>query len=299
MNKSRFKNHTGLWVGWWFLLIFFVNAVPGLDACTLWGGAGGRVSGGGTLICKNRDWAPGQRQILELVTPEKGYRYFALRVVHPKGNENKAAINEKGLVVVTATVGSIPSSERKKLGKNHLLTSSIMEQCATVEEVLQHSDWFKAPLFLMIADRQTLAIIEIGPRGAFAVKKTTEEMLFHTNHYLDPEMQKFNAKIKDSSATRFCRIQELLDEKKGNYTLGDFATMSRDSVAGPDNSIWRTGSTPTSTRTLATWIVYQPIQGIPRLFVRIANPGEVEQSFESDCASLFIEKQVRGAFLIK
>lgn len=39
----------------WFLLIHICNAVPGLDACTLWAGAGSDVSGGGTLICKNRD----------------------------------------------------------------------------------------------------------------------------------------------------------------------------------------------------------------------------------------------------
>ncbi|MFH0996623.1 MAG: carcinine hydrolase/isopenicillin-N N-acyltransferase family protein [Pseudomonadota bacterium] len=208
-------------------------------------------------------------------------------------------MNEKGLVVVTATAGSIPSSERKKLEKNHRISSAIMEQCATVEEVLQHSDWFKGPLFLMISDRKTLATIEIGPRGTFAVKKTTEGTLFHTNHYLDPEMQKFNQKIGDSSATRFSRIQELLGEKKGSHALEDFAAMSRDSVAGPDKSIWRTGSTPTKTRTLATWIVHQPIQGVPRLSVRIANPDEAEQIFEADCTSLFSEKEDRGAFPIK
>ena len=285
--------------GLWFLLIIFGNAAPSLDACTLWGGAGADVSGGGTLICKNRDWTPNQRQVLELVTPEKGHRYFALRVVRLKGNENKAAINEKGLVIVTATAGSIPASERKKLEKNHRLISTIMEQCATVEEVLQHPDWFKGPVFLMIADRQTLAIIEIGPNGVFAVKKTMEGALSHTNHYLDPEMEKFNIKIGKSSAVRFGRIQDLLGEKKGNYTPADFKAMSRDSVAGPDNSIWRTGSTPTTTRTLASWIVYQPIQGVSRLFVRIANPGELEQRFDADCASLFSEKGVRGAFTVK
>jgi len=296
MKKKRFINNMAIGTGLWFLFFIFGDAVPNLDACTLWGGAGADVSGGGTLICKNRDWTPDQRQILELVTPEKGYRYFALRVVHPKGNENKAAINEKGLVVVTATAGSIPSSERKKLEKNHRISSAIMEQCATVEEVLQNTDWFKGPLILMIADRKTLATIEIGPGGAFAVKKTSEGMLFHTNHYLDPEMQKFNQKIGDSSATRFSRIQELLGEKTGNHALEDFAAMSRDSVAGPDNSIWRTGSTSAKTRTLATWIVHQPIQGVSRLFVRIANPGESEQCFEADCASLFSEKEVRGRF---
>jgi hypothetical protein len=66
-------------------------------------------------------------------------------------------------------------------------------------------------------------------------------------------MEKFNVIIGKSSAVRFDRIQELLGEKKGNFTPADFTAMSRDSVAGPDNSIWRTGSTPTTTRTLATW----------------------------------------------
>jgi isopenicillin-N N-acyltransferase like protein len=294
MKKIRFINNMATETGLWFLLIIFGNAVPRLDACTLWGSAGADVSGGGTLICKNRDWTPNQRQVLELVAPEKGYRFFAWRVFHPKENKNKAAINKKGLVVVTATAGSIPSSERKKLERNHRLSSAIMEQCASVEEALQHSDWFKGPLFLMIVDRHTLAIIEIGPKGIFSVKKTVQGTLFHTNHYLDSEMQKYNEKITDSSATRFCRIQELLGEKKGNYALEDFASMSRDSVAGPDNSIWRTGSAPTKARTLATWIVHQPMQGAARLFVRIANPGENVQEFQADCTSLFSNKEDRG-----
>jgi hypothetical protein len=109
-------------------------------------------------------------------------------------------------------------------------------------------------------------------------------------------MEKFNVIIGKSSAVRFDRIQELLGEKKGNFTPADFTAMSRDSVAGPDNSIWRTGSTPTTTRTLATWIVYQPIQGVSRLFVSIANPGELEQRFDTDCASLFSGNGVRGVF---
>jgi len=37
--------------GLWFLLFIFGNVVPSFDACTLWGGAGADVSGGGALIC--------------------------------------------------------------------------------------------------------------------------------------------------------------------------------------------------------------------------------------------------------
>jgi isopenicillin-N N-acyltransferase like protein len=299
MKKICIMKHMATGAAVWFLFFTIGKMVTGLDACTLWGGAGADVSGGGTLICKNRDWMPDQRQVLELVTPEKGHRYFALRVVHPKGNENRAAINEKGLVIVTATVSSIPASERKKLEKNHRLISTIMEQCATVEEILQHPDWFKGPVFLMISDRQTLAIIEIGPGGVFAVQKTSEGVISHTNHYLNPEMEKFNVKIGESSAVRLDRIQELLGEKSGNYTPADFTAMSRDSVSGPVNSIWRSGSTPNTTRTLATWIVYQPIQGVARLLVHIANPGEMEQCFDADCASLFSKNGVADAFTVK
>ena len=44
--------------------------------------------------------------------------------------------------------------------------------------------------------------------------------------------------------------------------------------AGPDNSIWRKGSSPRATRTLATWIIFQPVSGKAVLYVKLANPRE-------------------------
>ncbi|WP_051327826.1 carcinine hydrolase/isopenicillin-N N-acyltransferase family protein [Desulfatirhabdium butyrativorans] len=279
---------------WWLMLVVCCIGTGSVDACTLWGAAGTVVSGGGTLICKNRDWTPNQRQVLEMVIPESGYRYFALRVVHPKGNKTRAAINEKGLVVTSASAGSIPASKRRQLEGHHRLSERIMEQCASVDEVLQHSDWFKAPTFLMLADQHCVAIVEIGPRGVFSVRKTTEGVLFHTNHYLDPKMRPCNERIGESSAARLARIRTLLDQKKAGYTMEDFISMSKDSVAGPDNSIWRTGSRPTKTRTLATWIVEEPMHGDIRLFVRIANPGETEREYRMDFTSLFTKGENRN-----
>lgn len=278
-------------LGCWIILWVCLCGTGSLNACTLWGAAGAAVSGGGTLICKNRDWTPNQRQVLEMITPESGYRYFALRVVHPKGNKTRAAINEKGLVVTSASVGSIPASQRRQLEGNHRLSERIMETCASVDDVLQHADWFKGPTFLMVSDRQSLAIIEIGPGGVFSVRKTDHGVLFHTNHYLDPKMQPFNERIGESSAVRLQRIQTLLAQKKEGYTLEDFRSMSKDSVAGPDNSIWRTGSSPTKPRTLATWIVDEPIHGGIRLFIRIANPGEKEREYRMDFTSLFTKEE--------
>jgi len=48
-------------------------------------------------------------------------------------------------------------------------------------------------------------------------------------------------------------------------------------TAGADYSIWRTGSAPRKTRTLATWLVSIPALGSPRLYLKTADPGEAER----------------------
>jgi hypothetical protein len=63
-------------------------------------------------------------------------------------------------------------------------------------------------------------------------------------------------------------------------TMEDFIKFSGDKNDGPDNSIWRTGSTPQKTRTLATWIVEIPKNDVPTLYVKCANPGEEEKTYE-------------------
>ena len=50
--------------------------------------------------------------------------------------------------------------------------------------------------------------------------------------------------------------------------------MSTDQSDGPDNSIWRAGSTLEKERTLSTWIAETPLQGYPRIYIKLANPGE-------------------------
>ncbi len=47
-----------------------------------------------------------------------------------------------------------------------------------------------------------------------------------------------------------------------------------DRSGGPGNSLWRDGSKPTSTRTLAAWIVHLPETGEPQIYVKIANTNQ-------------------------
>ena len=85
-----------------------------VEACTLFAANGSVVDDGGTLIVKNRDWEPNQHQVIKFVPSKDGYSYFGLYAEGTAAGM-KAGINEKGLTVVSATAGSIPSKERKNM----------------------------------------------------------------------------------------------------------------------------------------------------------------------------------------
>jgi hypothetical protein len=73
------------------------------ESCTLWAAVREATRDGGSLVAKNRDWRPDHRQEVKRVTPKQGFRYYGLFAT---GNEEpglKAGVNEKGLVVVSAT----------------------------------------------------------------------------------------------------------------------------------------------------------------------------------------------------
>lgn len=260
------------------LWVFSALASPILPAhaCTLWAVTDDRTADGAVLIAKNRDWTP-QRQELELIKPEKGYCFFALLPIEPKKQPRVVAgINEKGLVVVSATAGSIPEAERKKGGGG--LSTLLLNSRDSVDAVVETQEVFSRyrPGFYMFADRKKIGVIEIAPEGRYAFRVSDRGVLFHTNHYLDESLLRVNDRVRDSSRIRLNRIREILDGHSGPFHMDDFVGMSEDRHAGPDNSIWRTGSTLRRTRTLSAWIVALPKEGGPRLYVKLANPGEPE-----------------------
>lgn len=255
------------------LLVLFTWLVPiPAAACTLWAAAG-QAAGGGTIIAKNRDWAPDHTQELRLEKPVKGLAYYGLFAVGGSAPGLKAGLNEKGLVVVTASASSIPTEQRRSMAYTKNLAARLLAECQTVDDVLNRVELFRGPQFLLLADRTKTACIEIGPGGAYTVRSVNDGPLFHTNHYLSPELAGANVKIGASSRERLGRIGVLLSSGQP-YGLTDFVRFSMDQAAGPTNSIWRTGRTPSGERTLATWIVALPPGQAPQIYVRLANPGE-------------------------
>ena len=274
------------------LLSVVFSCLPA-EACTLWAANGTAVRSGGSLIVKNRDWAPDHRQELRLVTPaHDGYKHLGLFVADGEHKGLKAGINEKGLVVVTATAGSIPSKMRSQLPHSKNLTTRLLRECGGVDDVLARTDLFFGPVFLMIADRQKVATIEIGPEGVFSATVRQDGAIYHTNHYIAESMLSYNYVAGESSQTRFDRIAALLDGAPRPYDMDAFAAFARDRNDGPDNSIFRKGSAPRKTRTLATWSVRIPEAGSPELFIRILNPGEDERVVRINADDVFSGKAI-------
>ena len=260
----------------WLAIASFLTGsawpVP-VQACTLFAAAGESVRGGGTLIAKNRDWRPDNTQVLKLATPRAGHHYFGL---YAEGNDEpglKAGINDKGLVVVSATA-SIPRKELQAMPRTVNLLGKLLNGSATVDEALKHGNWFVGPRYVLIADRNKAASIEIGPGGNYRVAVTDRSVLYHTNHYVMPDLEGYNPKkIGTSSPERYRRVEELFHQGS-QFSLEDFIRISGDRSSGPDNSLWRDGGKPTSTRTLAAWIVYLPETGDPQIYVKTANPNQ-------------------------
>jgi len=261
------------------LAAFILSSAGNLNACTLWGAAGTNASGG-TIVLKNRDWKPDHTQVLRMRRSEKGHAYFGLCTVYAgKSTEGLVAgVNEKGLTAFTATASTIPKSMWEDQPVKRSFTSALLTDYATCDEVLAKKDAIfpsLRPAFIMIADRDKILMVEVALKGKYAVKTVENDVVAHSNHFLDKSLAEFNIKTGESSLKRFERITHLMRISPLPFTSETFAVMSKDQHDGPDNSLWRTGR---AARTLASWIVETPSHGASKLWVVIANPGEKEQA---------------------
>lgn len=243
------------------------------DACTMWGASGDSVRDGGTLVAKNRDTVPRYLQEFVLQTPEDGYRFFGLYDQENHKSGVKFGVNEKGLVVGSATA-QIPKEDRKNMKRTAGLNRKLLTYCASVEEALARKDLLLGARFMIIADRKEVAIVAIGTDGTLSIRRTQNGTVYTANHFTDEKMLRFNRKtINASSESRFTIIKDFMSEKKA-FTPADFETISADSKGAPQNSLWRTKADDSKSRTMATCIVYSPPTGEQTLFIRYANEGE-------------------------
>lgn len=244
-------------------------------SCTLWGGAGDDV-GSGTMISKNRDWKPDHVQLLKINRSGK-YAYLGL---YAKGNDApglKEGVNEKGLAVVSATAGSIPSVKRKaQKGKGNLM-GTLLSEYADCDQVLADKDALfsnRKPAYLMISDTRKIIMLEVGLLGRFSVTVATSGTVVHSNHYVGDSLLACNEKIGRSSTARLQRISQLLQTTSRPLSMESFVEMSQDRHDGANNSLWRTG---TGSCTLSSWILRTPSAGPPTLRVLIADRSKPEQ----------------------
>jgi hypothetical protein len=282
------------------LCLVLLGLAAGLDdgrlshACTLWGAAGGLVAGGGTLVAKNRDWLPDHGQQLRIVRPEQGYASVVLVALGGAEPGTKAGVNEKGLAIVSATAGQVPAADRRRADRRKGLIQRLLSRCADVEELLGQLHEFDRPVFYLVGDGRQIAVIEVAPDGSRCVSRTGSGTLHHTNHYLTLDPAGLARRPGASSRMRSERIAELLQAAGGPFTAAEFVRISEDRNAGPDNSIWRSGSSPSKHRTLAAFIVSLPAGGSPQLYLKLASPGEDERVCRIDVRAALAHPQGGG-----
>lgn len=263
-------------------------------ACTLWAVSGPDVQGGGTLLVKNRDFPPGHPTHFALVAPENGYRILAMLSAFKGGTTVVGGVNEKGLAMVTATVGTLDRTERLRRTREYGLRPPIrriLARYASLRELLDDPKALEGtpPVFALIADATGVAVLESSGLGWRVQAVPQGEIATHTNHPILfglPDIQ--DRPDAPGSLARLARIRALLAGLPKPATLSTVAALSRDAAAGPDNSIFRTGSTPDKARTVGMLAVHLPPDGgAPVIMLRVVDPvdgREAEETLRLDAA---------------
>jgi hypothetical protein len=267
-----------------FIACFSASLAVRAFSCTLWAANGDSTKDNSTLIAKNYDWIPDHKTVLKTVPSSKGkFAYFGLYAEYSRSPKFIAGINEKGLVVVTADASTKNEEYYKKIDEKYNrrnLLSDLLSGYADIQSVLKNKDMFKTSKVknYMIADRENIMYVEAGPDGKYSIRASTNGILYHTNHYIDPVLSSFNLTGR-SSLTRYKRIGYLLSGSHPGFTMSDFIKFGSDENDRPNNSIFRTGSSRNPDRTLATWIVELKKDSPPEIYVKLFNPGEETKEF--------------------
>lgn len=266
-----------------------------LKACTIWGATGKQTQNAVTLVAKNDDKKPDNRFTLTMYRPKNGYPYVAIFSDSKKSGGVKGGINQEGLVIVSASAPPF-HGEDPEIKKRINFNKQVLANYNSVDSVLKDKALLShlKPCYFLLGDRNKIALLEIAPREQHSVDVTEDGVLCHTNHYLGKEVAKFNKTKNKNSHIRFDRIKHLL-KAAPTLNMEQFIRFSEDKNDGPDNSIWRTGSTPDKARTLASFIVAIPKNGSPEIRFKFANPNEKEKSYKLKLDNQFWAK---GSFTL-
>lgn len=276
------------------LVVLLFQCSPALS-CTLWGAVGTSTVDAVTLVGKNRDWKPGQTHELRRVSSAGSYAFLGLFAIGGESPGLKAGINEKGLVVIMATAPDTGVPDAFVPDADNMSSHRILSDFATVEETLTKMDGSIKATFYMVADSKRIAVFEGTTGDETGVRVTQDGFIAQTNHYISPELKSLNKKGQSSSRKRYGRIMSLLASEKGQLQLDDFIRFSEDRNAGPDNSIFRTGGSPDSARTVATWVVSIPETGSPLLYIALQGSGGSSEAYSGKLDPAFWDARTASA----
>ncbi len=239
-------------------------------ACTLYGAIGAAVEGGGVLVGKNRDLAQEEEQVIVREAPRSGPAFVG--IASRKSGRITAGVNDKGLVIVNASAGSVEDRTRK-----HIRLEKIFSQAGSLEGALRlfRQGGMKSPIHYLLADPRHLALLEVFSPERHEIEVVTDGVLTHTNHYLLPSMGSFNGKIGATSPLRLERIRRLTSHPP--FSPDRFMAFSRDHENGPGgDSICRhhLPGKKSGRATVSALIVRLDSQKSPEVWVRLGRPCE-------------------------
>lgn len=256
-----------------FILSFLTDDVY---ACTVWAAVGSKTEFKGTLVAKNRDNLPHLVTEVKFQSHSEGFKILGLYDIEEKGYI-VAGINEKGLAVLNSSAMSVPRHIRNVAKED--FSERLLKYYDSVESVLKDIDVFTTshPALYMLADKNSVATVEVGPKGKVATKIINDGTAAITNHYTDNSLIQENINNASGSKIRLKRIEHLLNSTKRPFNMEDFIAVSNDRKDGPDFGIYRTGSTKDKIRTLACIVIAIPALGEPQVYIKISNPGGKER----------------------
>ena len=270
-----------------FFLIFKINMG---FSCTLFAAAGNTVRHNGVIIVKNRDWKPDHFQMIKIIKKKNRLSYIGLFAKGGRVPGLKAGVNEKGLVVITATAGVLPRKIRLKKPRTKKLISKLL-QCADLNCAIEKVKKMRGPRFILIADVNGIAKVSMSPEKNPIIQRINNGYLTSANHYVNPRFVKYNQKKHKSSLKRYKRINELFQKSSKPLSTGDFIFFSNDQNNGRHNSIYRRGSRRKRTRTLSTFLVDIASHNEIYLWVKLMNPQKKIKYYKYDLKKIFSKKE--------
>ncbi len=196
------------------------------------------------FVGRNYDWIPHAREFFEeyALAIDGAYRYFAFtdEGVWPNhtGKSSRKpyfedAVNECGLYI--GLTASHIDKWNYGLKPNHLIRY-VAEKCTTTRQALRALSTLPSaiPKNYLIADRNgDCAVVEHAAKTYAVLRPDQRGVLIHTNHCLDPRLQRFDHLLKHNpTTTSFVRYAEadcLISRQLPNFQFTDIWRILRES----------------------------------------------------------------------